>query len=191
MTQASGVTQERAKRGVTAAPANVLWPNGPTGSVAPALLENASHNRLRIIFPRPETLAAGRATLPGSSHVGEVILDEMMSQVLLRVSESILEKGEPMFRTALTKVAVRVGFEPTEAVRPQRFSRPPDSTTLAPHRGLTSVIVAERLRVPPVAGQTPLQFLARPEGLEPPAYWFEASRSIRLSYGRANIHSRP
>jgi hypothetical protein len=28
-------------------------------------------------------------------------------------------------------------------------------------------------------------FLVRPEGLEPPAYWFEASRSIRLSYGRA------
>ena len=26
--------------------------------------------------------------------------------------------------------------------------------------------------------------MARPEGLEPPAYWFEASRSIRLSYGR-------
>ena len=25
----------------------------------------------------------------------------------------------------------------------------------------------------------------RPEGLEPPAYWFEASRSIQLSYGRA------
>jgi hypothetical protein len=30
--------------------------------------------------------------------------------------------------------------------------------------------------------------LARPEGLEPPAYWFEASRSIRLSYGRGWIH---
>ena len=27
-------------------------------------------------------------------------------------------------------------------------------------------------------------FLARPEGLEPPAYWFEANRSIQLSYGR-------
>ena len=27
--------------------------------------------------------------------------------------------------------------------------------------------------------------MARPEGLEPPAYWFEANRSIRLSYGRA------
>jgi hypothetical protein len=26
--------------------------------------------------------------------------------------------------------------------------------------------------------------MVRPEGLEPPAYWFEASRSIRLSYGR-------
>ncbi len=30
--------------------------------------------------------------------------------------------------------------------------------------------------------------MARPEGLEPPAYWFEASRSIRLSYGRARTH---
>ncbi len=29
--------------------------------------------------------------------------------------------------------------------------------------------------------------LVRPEGLEPPAYWFEASRSIRLSYGRTGI----
>jgi hypothetical protein len=28
------------------------------------------------------------------------------------------------------------------------------------------------------------EMLARPEGLEPPAYWFEASRSIQLSYGR-------
>jgi hypothetical protein len=27
--------------------------------------------------------------------------------------------------------------------------------------------------------------VVRPEGLEPPAYWFEASRSIQLSYGRA------
>jgi hypothetical protein len=30
-----------------------------------------------------------------------------------------------------------------------------------------------------------LRRLVRPEGLEPPAYWFEASRSIQLSYGRA------
>ena|SRR5215469_8103101 len=30
--------------------------------------------------------------------------------------------------------------------------------------------------------------MARPEGLEPPAYWFEASRSIRLSYGRVRTH---
>jgi hypothetical protein len=26
----------------------------------------------------------------------------------------------------------------------------------------------------------------RPEGLEPPAYWFEANRSIQLSYGRGS-----
>ena len=32
-----------------------------------------------------------------------------------------------------------------------------------------------------------LYFMVRPEGLEPPAYWFEASRSIQLSYGRAPI----
>ena len=33
--------------------------------------------------------------------------------------------------------------------------------------------------------------LARPEGLEPPAYWFEASRSIRLSYGRVALIVAP
>ena len=27
-----------------------------------------------------------------------------------------------------------MGFEPTEPAKAQRFSRPPDSTTLAPHR---------------------------------------------------------
>jgi adenylate cyclase, class 2 len=31
-------------------------------------------------------------------------------------------------------------------------------------------------------------FLARPERLELPTYWFEASRSIRLSYGRVEPH---
>ena len=31
-------------------------------------------------------------------------------------------------------MAVRVGFEPTVPVKVQRFSRPADSTTLAPHR---------------------------------------------------------
>src|SRR5246127_3710394 len=37
-------------------------------------------------------------------------------------------------------MAVRVGFEPTEPVKVQRFSRPPDSTALAPHRiGLSTV----------------------------------------------------
>ena len=28
--------------------------------------------------------------------------------------------------------------------------------------------------------------MVRPEGLEPPAYWFEANRSIQLSYGRTD-----
>ena len=38
------------------------------------------------------------------------------------------------FQTTDSKLAVRVGFEPTEPVKVQRFSRPPDSTALAPHR---------------------------------------------------------
>ncbi len=35
-------------------------------------------------------------------------------------------------------MAVRVGFEPTEPAKVQRFSRPPDSTALAPHRRFQS-----------------------------------------------------
>ena len=31
------------------------------------------------------------------------------------------------------------------------------------------------------------RMLARPERLELPTYWFEASRSIRLSFGRASV----
>src|SRR3989344_8463474 len=38
---------------------------------------------------------------------------------------------------------------------------------------------------PPFLSHCPTKTL-RPAGLEPAAYWFEASRSIRLSYGRKN-----
>lgn len=36
-----------------------------------------------------------------------------------------------------------------------------------------------------------LLILAGPEGLEPPACWFEASRSIQLSYGPASMNRLP
>ena len=39
-------------------------------------------------------------------------------------------------------MAERVGFEPTDRVNGQRFSRPPHSTTLAPLRVWTSAILA-------------------------------------------------
>ena len=49
-------------------------------------------------------------------------------------------------------MAVRVGFEPTEPAKAQRFSRPPDSTTLAPHRwvafGLSIELRRELASVP-------------------------------------------
>ena len=47
-------------------------------------------------------------------------------------------------------------------------------------------------RLPSRVGGGPMaceRKLVRPEGLEPPAYWFEASRSIQLSYGR--LSGRP
>src|SRR5579884_2941941 len=50
-------------------------------------------------------------------------------------------------------LAVRVGFEPTEPVKVQRFSRPPDSTTLAPHRSLHPTIRAAADAAPPYAAQ--------------------------------------
>ena len=37
---------------------------------------------------------------------------------------------------------------------------------------------------PPLLWHAEVCRVARPEGLEPPACWFEANRSIRLSYGR-------
>ncbi len=43
-------------------------------------------------------------------------------------------------RKILILLAVRVGFEPTEPVKAQRFSRPPDSTSLAPHRILIILV---------------------------------------------------
>src|SRR5690242_7626857 len=65
-------------------------------------------------------------------------------------------------------MAVRVGFEPTEPVKVQRFSRPPDSTTLAPHRALLTYRVSYFFRN------------VRPRG----------KRSAKLGLG-ASSHIRP
>jgi hypothetical protein len=53
------------------------------------------------------------------------------SKVSLR---SVRDYNLQVFVNTQLILAVRVGFEPTEPVKVQRFSRPPDSTTLAPHR---------------------------------------------------------
>ncbi len=49
----------------------------------------------------------------------------------------------------------------------------------------TTASMPWRYRRSMMSGSCVLKELVRPEGLEPPAYWFEASRSIQLSYGRA------
>ena len=53
---------------------------------------------------------------------------------------------------ALRGLAERVGFEPTVPGRAQRFSRPPDSTTLAPLRAAQPRILAWRRRPVPRQG---------------------------------------
>ena len=44
---------------------------------------------------------------------------------------------------------------------------------------LAGELIAARVGVP--------TYVARPEGLDPPAYRFEACRSIQLSYGRVRV----
>ena len=52
----------------------------------------------------------------------------------------------------------------------------PVATSVATKRVVRSQLTRKRLKI-----------LARPERLELPTYWFEASRSIHLSYGRAPL----
>ena len=49
-------------------------------------------------------------------------------------STTALPETAKFYKTGNLGVAVRVGFEPTDESPRQRFSRPPDSTALAPHR---------------------------------------------------------
>jgi hypothetical protein len=79
--------------------------------------------------------------------------------------------------------------EDTVDIQANRGSKPrlPLNGLMRP-KGLGTVRGERRSATLPEDG--PAQLLSgsevRPEGLEPPAYWFEASRSIQLSYGRRN-----
>jgi hypothetical protein len=55
----------------------------------------------------------------------------------------------------------------------------------APHVCVAAALLAVKSPTEGEYDEELLWDVVRPEGLEPPAYWFEASRSIQLSYGRA------
>ena len=67
------------------------------------------------------------------------------SSALMRGGQGLIERPagsrvhQPSGREG--EMAERVGFEPTDRVNGQRFSRPPHSTTLAPLRVWTSAIL--------------------------------------------------
>jgi hypothetical protein len=50
----------------------------------------------------------------------------------------------------LRQMAEGVGFEPTETLQPQKFSRFPQSTTLPPFRDAVHILLVELDEVPPV-----------------------------------------
>src|SRR5689334_11559124 len=82
--------------------------------------------RARLIFVRPEAWHEMSAVIGEHGWLLGVILPYTYRTRKERIAQVI--------DFNLDIMAVRVGFEPTEPAKVQRFSRPPDSTTLAPHR---------------------------------------------------------
>jgi hypothetical protein len=70
-------------------------------------------------------------TFPGNTEVAAVEIEGHGADWILTPLPTIAHK---FLNSMKLQLAVRVGFEPTEPAKVQRFSRPPDSTTLAPHR---------------------------------------------------------
>src|SRR5262249_55372023 len=85
-------------------------------------------------------------------------------------------KYRQLIENATVILAVRVGFEPTVPVKVQRFSRPPDSTTLAPHRAVETRLL-------------PIYQLLRAGDIHPCAK--ERSRSINRAWRFSPHRAQP
>ena len=73
-------------------------------------------------------IAFGMPTIDGEHSVPS------QSSLRYKASTTSLSGAAKAYKPGNLGLAVRVGFEPTEPAKVQRFSRPPDSTALAPHR---------------------------------------------------------
>src|SRR5882724_9889365 len=81
-----------------------------------------------------------------------------------------------VFKACCRRAVMPSRLLPINSATIPRFTRPDD---LSPTRG-------DRIELFSACNLRGIGFLARPERLELPAYSFEASRSIQLSYGRAS-----
>ncbi len=90
----------------------------------------------RKIRHRPNPLYAAAQVIDSdeSDQVAWVLERTLTVQCLFSASYPRRTAAEVNKTSGFKKMAERVGFEPTEPVKVQRFSRPPDSTALAPLR---------------------------------------------------------
>lgn len=82
--------------------------------------------------------------------------------------------------------AVRVGFEPTVPVKVQRFSRPPDSTTLAPHLFISLVcmtsLIFKNYKINELFCNTIFYFPVLPNPPESRIVLLNSSTSIKFTF---------
>ena len=114
-----------------------LTPQGP--SREPSILAATGTDGGRINDPLAHHLPTGGDGIGRSvADAGGIDAPEGGSSVVLSIDRNSLGSEDldaPSRGLAVTGIAEGVGFEPTVGLTLQRFSRPPQSTTLAPLRG--------------------------------------------------------
>ncbi len=79
----------------------------------------------------------------------------ILGRLLARANFSLARTKENNANALFSVLAERVGFEPTEGVNPQRFSRPPPSTTQPSLHIHFEMTEGRRFRPPPSGRMKP------------------------------------